>query len=348
MINWKKYKSLFLLLLLIVVGIIFLIIFLRKEQFYNKHNKIRLFHWNIHYNCFTSNDGNCDYKNGKNVKQRIMDKYFENIDFGNLIQFEENQLNKTDKNYNKYRLHNPKIHNINCNSNCDYLSLIHSCGDYNVPLNLVYNNKKWTLLNHKSGCIVPKDKDSRPYIIGEFKSKKIKNKENENEKFKVFVICVYMQHPWDLDPASTFTYINKSLQEMKFDTNKDNVIFMSDTNLLNYQDNALVLPKNIRADNISTQQFYLNQYIMEQISKKPLRHQYKDPTDSKTCCNDDVGFKYNYDRIITNFGYISNSNIVCNYELEKRNENENENNKIPVVKYTNEMHRPIIMNVFIE
>lgn len=333
----KTKKKLYLLIIaiitiiLVIVSII-IIFFPLKDKFLNDNeNTINLFHWNIHYNCFTINDGNCDFKlrhnKKQNVKQFIMEKYFKNIDFANLIMFEENQVSD-----NKYKLKNPIIENINCDNNCEYLSLVQYCGKYNIPLNLVYNSKKWKLIDNVNTCINTNSSNTsdnnRPSIVGKFKSKK-------DPKLIVFVICIYMQHPWDLNPMKSIDILNNSLTQLKFNKDKDKLIFMSDTNLLGSEDHAQIFKDiNVRANQISQQQYFLNEFIASNLTKEPITTQYFTPSNIKTCCNDSIGFKYDYDRIFTNFGTPKLTTIIPNDELE-----------IKPIKYTNEMHRPLLISI---
>lgn len=300
---------------------------------------IKLFHWNIHYNCFIEKNGNCDYKNNKNVKQKIMEKYFKDIDFANLIQFEENEVSNK-----KFKLINPPIEHINCSNNCEYSSILQKCGKHNTPLNLVYNSKKWKLHGcSQKICLEANstDVDSRPFIVGKFESK---NKPN----VILYVVCVYMQHPWDLDPIKTLSYIKSSLNTLNFDGNKDKLIFMSDTNLLGSEDNAQVFSSiDNRSNNMSQQQYFLNEYIAYKLGINSKINQYFTSNKIKTCCNDSTGFKYDYDRIFTNFGKPKLTTVVSKNDLEKpKCTKDTQGKEVCTVTYTNEMHRPLIYEIY--
>lgn len=304
---------------------------------------IKLFHWNIHYNCFIEKNGNCDYKNNKNVKQKIMEKYFKDIDFANLIQFEENEVNN--KKFKKFKLINPLIEHINCSNNCEYSSILQKCGKHNTPLNLVYNSKKWKLLGSSQNCVGANSTnvDSRPFIVGKFES--TKNKQN----VIIYVVCVYMQHPWDLDPQTTLLQIKKSLRTLNFVSDKDKLIFMSDTNLLGSEDNAQVFSDiEDRSNNMTLQQYFLNEYIAYELGINSKINQYSTSNKIKTCCNDSTGFKYDYDRIFTNFGKPPKfSTVVSKYDLETpKYTKDTQGKEVRTVTYTNEMHRPLIYEIY--
>lgn len=339
----KNKMNIYLIILAVVLIIVIVLIFFSyKDKFLNDNeNTINLFHWNIHYNCFTISDGNCDFKqiNNKkqNVKQFIMDKYFRNIDFANLIMFEEDKV-KNDE----FKLKNPSIENINCNNNCEYLSLVQNCGKYKLPLNLVYNSKKWELIDNVNTCINTNKSDTsdndRPSIVGKFKSKNDPN-------LIVFVICIYMQHPWDLDPMRSIDVLKNSLTELKFNNKTDKLIFMSDTNLLGSEDNAQVFKGiNKRSNQMSTQQYFMNEYLANQLTNIHIKNrEYFTSKNIKTCCNDNIGFKYDYDRIFVNFGKLKLTTVVPNNELEKPKKRKKPDDlKFP---YTNEMHRPLLLSI---
>ena len=348
----KKTILLFSLLLIVIIVIIVIVIFcIRRDKFSIKNeSSIKLFHWNIHYSCFTDYNGNCDFRirdtthKKQNIKQFIMEKYFKDIDFANLIMFEEDKI--VDKKFKKFKLLSPKIQTINCfGNNCEYSSLIQKCGKHDNPLNLVYNSNKWIYIQSMNGCIISNSSyttdDSRPFIIGKFKSKKDSN-------IIIFVICIYMQHPWDLDPTKTIEQLNNSLSNsnLNFNSKTDKLIFMSDTNLLGSEDNAQVFKDiNNRSDNISQQQYFLNEFIASKLTEKPITEQYFTPSKIKTCCNDNTGFKYDYDRIFTNFGKRSLITIIPNKELEKPIKVKNPDTELKV-PYTNEMHRPLLLEVY--
>ena len=338
-------NTIFICALLFIVIVLIIVFFIIRDNFSIKHSdpSIKLFHWNIHFACFTNSNGNCDFRvrDGKrqNVKQYIMKKYFKDIDFANLIMFEENEVNEVT--HKKFKLIHPKIQYINCSNRCQYSSLVQKCGKHDIPLNLVYNAHKWEYLKSESGCINTNcsntTDDSRPFIIGKFKSKKNKN-------FTVFVICVYMQHPWDLDPTKTIEVLNNSLNTLEFQRKDDKLIFMSDTNLLGSEDNAQVF-KNLddRSNNMSQNQYLLNEYLASQLSDRPIKNrQYFTPSNIKTCCNDNTGFKYDFDRIFTNFGNQKLTTIISNDELEKPILSTPPDLKVP---YTDEMHRPLLLEI---
>lgn len=335
--------TIFIWALLFIVIVLIIVFLITRDNFSIKDNKlsIKLFHWNIHFACFTNFNGNCDFRirdrKKQNVKQYIMEKYFKDIDFANLIMFEENEI--TEK-YMKYKLIHPKIQYINCSDKCEYSSLVQKCGKHDVPLNLVYNTHKWEYLNSESGCINTNcsntSDDSRPFIIGKFQSKKNKN-------ITVFVICVYMQHPWDLDPTKTIEALNNSLNTLEFQRKNDKLIFMSDTNLLGSEDNAQVFKDiNDRSNNMSQNQYLLNEYLASQLSDKSIYTQYFTPSNIKTCCNDNTGFKYDFDRIFTNFGNPKLTTIISNDELEIPILSTPPDLKVP---YTDEMHRPLLLEI---
>lgn len=336
-----NYLIIIIIVIIIIVSIV-VTLFLVKDKFSNEdENIIKLFHWNIHYNCFTKDNGNCDFKHRdnkkQNIKQFIMEKHFKNVDFANLIMFEEDQVKD-----NKYKLKKPSIKNINCDTNCEYLSLVQYCGKNKLPLNLVYNSKKWKLVDNVNTCINTNSNISdhdRPSIIGKFKSKK-------NSNIIVFVICIYMQHPWDLDPMKSIDVLNDSLIQLKFNKDKDKLIFMSDTNLLGSEDNAQNF-KDIndeRANNMSLQQYFINEYIANQLTNIPIKNrEYFTSKNIKTCCNDNTGFKYDYDRIFVNFGELRLTTIIPNNELEKPIKPKHHDDlKVP---YTNQMHRPLLISI---
>ena len=233
----------------------------------NYSKSISLFQWNTHYECFTTEtNGTCCSKPLESyINNNLINR---NVDFANFSMFEL----KTYIPPENYTIINPFSHPDK------------TCG-YDITC-LVYNNKRWKQVSDNNvypyyGCLQypsdphPKSKKGswdRSFIIQKF---------TDSKGVIMFVIGAHYSH----DPELSTKRIAQTLQKLNI-TDKDNIIFMADTN------------------DINPQQPTTNSSFMSQLLHTTPSNVQGTTTNMATCCCSDTpkAFQYKTDRIISNFG----------------------------------------------
>merc|ERR1712232_532953 len=138
-------------------------------------------------------------------------------------------------------------------------------GDLTDYTTLFYNNHRWTPIREslKRGCMETKPNMDRSFVIQPF--------QHTSNGMKVIVIGAHFPHSRD------FHRLTNALQSVMHGTSVSSVILIADTNQRNYS----------------------STHIMEEL-KVPHASRSRSSHLLKSCCLSKPGFKFPYDRIITN------------------------------------------------